>query len=151
MFLENRSDTERAVQMLLQANGVEEVYPTEEAARKFRLHRERIGDIFVLADKDTVFGELDVVEETVSVRSHGSRHESYVPVIGYNSPWTATDFDNNVDVGRPFFSESFMRKTAPTRNVTADFYIRHQTEKEIKWQQQNNKLMAGYPYLMGRR
>ena len=44
-----------------------------------------------------------------------------------------------------------MKKTAPTRNVTADFYIRHQTEKEIKWQQQNNKLMDGYPYLMGRR
>lgn len=104
VFLENRSDTERAVQMLLQANGVEEVYPTEEAAREFRLHPERIGDIFVLADKETVFGELDVVEEPVSVRSHGSRHESYVPVIGYNSPWTATDFDDNVDVGRLFLA-----------------------------------------------
>ena len=104
VFLENRSDTERAVQMLLQANGVEEVYPTEAAAREFRLHPERIGDIFVLADKDTVFGELDVVEETVSVRSHGSRHESYVPVIGYNSPWAATDFDDNVDVGRLFLA-----------------------------------------------
>jgi phosphonoacetate hydrolase len=36
------------------------------------------------------------------VRSHGSRHESYVPIIGYNSPWSATDFEYNVDVGRLF-------------------------------------------------
>lgn len=104
VFLENRSDTERAVQLLHQANGVEEVYSAEEAARAFRLHPERIGDIFVLADRDTVFGELEVATEPVSVRSHGSRHESYVPVIGYNSPWAATDFSYNVDVGRLFLA-----------------------------------------------
>ncbi len=104
VFLENRSDTERAVRVLRQTNGVEEVYPAGDAARAFRLHPERIGDIFVLADKDTVFGELDVAEKPVSVRSHGSRHESYVPVIGYNSPWSAADFDYNVDVGRLFLA-----------------------------------------------
>ena len=102
VFLENRAHTERAVQLLLNTPGVEEAYPAEAAARTFRLHPERIGDIFVLADQDTVFGELDVAEEPIAVRSHGSRHESYVPVIGYNSPWSATDFEYNLDVGRLF-------------------------------------------------
>lgn len=102
VFLENRSDIEQAVQKLLSTQGIEEVYPAADAARIFQLYPGRIGDIFVLADKDTVFGELEVTSEPVSVRSHGSRHESYVPIIGYNSPWSATDFEYNLDVGRLF-------------------------------------------------
>lgn len=102
VFLENRADTDKAIQTLLNTSGVEEVYGAEDAARTFRLHRERIGDIFVLADETTVFGELETAVEPTAVRSHGSRHESYVPIIGYNSPWSATDFKYNLDVGRLF-------------------------------------------------
>ena len=102
VFLKNRADITQAIQVLLNTPGIEEAYSAEEAARTFRLHRERIGDIFVLADQTTVFGELEVAVEPTAVRSHGSRHESYVPIIGYNSPWAATDFEYNVDVGRLF-------------------------------------------------
>ena len=102
VFLENSTDPLKAIETLLDTPGVEEAYSAEDAARTFRLHRERIGDIFVLADETTVFGELEVSVESAAVRSHGSRHESYVPIIGYNSPWSATDFKYNVDVGRLF-------------------------------------------------
>ena len=102
VFLKNNTDLPKAVQHLLSTPGIEEVYSAEDAARIFRLHRERIGDIFVLADETTVFGELETAVEPTNVRSHGSRHESYVPIIGYNSPWSATDFEYNVDVGRLF-------------------------------------------------
>ena len=102
VFLENRTDTPKAIETLMNTSGVEEAYSAEDAACTFRLHRERIGDIFVLADKTTVFGELETSIELTVVRSHGSRHESYVPIIGYNSPWSATDFKYNVDVGRLF-------------------------------------------------
>ncbi len=102
VFLENRTDTDKAIQTLLNTPGVEEAYCAEDAARTFRLHPERIGDIFVLADETTVFGELESAVEPTGVRSHGSRHESYVPIIGYNSPWSATDFKYNLDVGRLF-------------------------------------------------
>ena len=101
VFLENAATATEAIRVLTETEGVDEVYPAA-AARKFRLHPERIGDIFVLADETTVFGELETVREPTEVRSHGSRHESYVPVIGYNSPWTAADFEYNVDVGRLF-------------------------------------------------
>ncbi len=102
VFLKNRADTPKAIEKLLGTPGIEEVYSAEDAAGTFRLHRERIGDIFVLADKTTVFGELETAAETTSVRSHGSRHESYVPIIGYNSPWQAMDFEYNVDIGKLF-------------------------------------------------
>lgn len=102
IFLKNRDDVRSAVQILSDTSGIEEVYTAEEASRIFRLHPDRIGDIFTLADKDTVFGELEVASEPVTVRSHGSRHESYVPIIGYNSPWSASDFEYNLDVGRLF-------------------------------------------------
>ena len=102
VFLKDHADTGQAIQMLLNTSGIEEVYSAEDAARTFRLHPERIGDLFVLAGETTVFGELETAVEPTAVRSHGSRHESYVPIIGYNSPWSATDFEYNVDVGRLF-------------------------------------------------
>ena len=101
-FLKNRADTPQAIQTLLNTSGIEEVYSAEDAACTFRLHPDRIGDIFVLADETTVFGELESAVEPTAVRSHGSRHESYVPIIGYNSPWSAIDFEYNLDVGRLF-------------------------------------------------
>ena len=100
IFLNERNDCTRAIALLENAPGVEEVYTASQAAETFRLHHERIGDIFILADCDTVFGELEQTRTEVSLRSHGSRHESYVPVIGYNSPWRAEDFTYNIDVGR---------------------------------------------------
>ncbi len=102
IFLDERGDSARAIALLRDAPGVEEVYTAAQAAETFKLHRDRIGDIFVLADCDTVFGELEQTQMDVRLRSHGSRHESYVPVIGYNSTWRAEDFSYNVDVGRLF-------------------------------------------------
>ncbi len=102
IFLKDSKSIDSAVQILKKTSGIEEVYTAEDAARIFHLHPDRIGDVFVLADKDTVFGELEVTSEPISVRSHGSRHESYVPIIGYNSPWSASDFEYNLDVGRLF-------------------------------------------------
>ena len=100
IFLQRAGDLPKAIETLSAAPGVEEVYASDEAAHQFRLHPDRIGDIFVLADRDTVFGELTETETVVGIRSHGSRHESEVPVIGYNSLWIASDFAYNLDVGR---------------------------------------------------
>lgn len=61
---------------------VEEVWTRDEAAARFQLCPERIGDLMVLARKDALFGELPDVEAAVQLRSHGSRHESLVPIIG---------------------------------------------------------------------
>lgn len=100
VFLDHQRDLETAIQTLKNTQGIEEVYSAPDAAQIFSLHPDRIGDIFVLADKETVFGVLDVPNEKVSLRSHGSRHESYVPIVGYNSPFSVSDFTYNLDIGR---------------------------------------------------
>ncbi|MCZ6681230.1 MAG: alkaline phosphatase family protein [Candidatus Poribacteria bacterium] len=102
VFLKHHADLSKAIETLRGAPAVDEVYASDEAASQFGLHLDRIGDIFVLADRNTVFGELTATEAPVAIRSHGSRYESDVPVIGYNSPWSADDFAYNLDVGRLF-------------------------------------------------
>jgi len=44
---------------------------------------ERIGNLVVTGDRDTVFGVLDQESETLpaTYRSHGSRYETAVPLI----------------------------------------------------------------------
>ena len=75
-----------AVQLLRETSGIEGAYPRDEAAQQFDLMSQRIGDVMVLGDKDTVFGTFDAVHAEVNLRSHGSRHESAVPIIAYGVP-----------------------------------------------------------------
>ena len=80
----HESYIETALQILRDCRGVEGVYVQADAASEFQLYPERIGDLFVLAECHCVFGALDTPVMTVDIRSHGSRHESIVPIIGYN-------------------------------------------------------------------
>ena len=91
----DEKNIDEAVKILRECQGVDEVWLQADAAEEFQLYKDRIGDIFVLADRDTVFG---AVTQTVrfahrrqrlsvslrhEIRSHGSRYESEVPIIGY--------------------------------------------------------------------
>lgn len=68
---------------LAETEGVEEVLTRDEAAARFLLDPARIGDLAVLADERTVFGELATERETLppEYRSHGSLHERRVPLV----------------------------------------------------------------------
>jgi phosphonoacetate hydrolase len=86
VWLHRPEDAPVVAARLRQLEGIERVLARADAAREFGLMPERIGELVVLGDKDTVFGEL--VEESeqleASYRSHGSLHESEVPLIIYN-------------------------------------------------------------------
>jgi hypothetical protein len=64
----------------------------------------RIGDLAVLGDRDTVFGELDAESEALNAgyRAHGSLHEVEVPPVIYNgdAKLSADDFRFNRDLAR---------------------------------------------------
>ncbi len=90
----------RALAALEETPGVEEAYTREQAAAMFSLRPERIGDLFVLGTRESVFGQFEAKEREVSVRSHGSRHESRVPIIGWNSATPASEYRENLDVVR---------------------------------------------------
>jgi phosphonoacetate hydrolase len=83
VWLHAPHDAERVIERLILTEGVEGVYRRHEAAALFHLHRQRIGDLVVLGDRDTVFGPLERAVEDLpaNFRTHGSRHESRVPLI----------------------------------------------------------------------
>lgn len=86
VWLNSPEDTATVRDQILALEGIEAVRTREEAARDFDLMPERIGDLVVTGDRETVFGELagDIEHLEAAYRSHGSLHESDVPLIIYN-------------------------------------------------------------------
>jgi phosphonoacetate hydrolase len=78
-------DEARARAVLSEIDGVERVFSRAEAARELELPAERIGELVVVAAKDTVLGkseaEHDLSHLGGTLRSHGSLHERRVPVF----------------------------------------------------------------------
>src|SRR5499426_2215081 len=87
VWLKSPKDESRVAQTLMGLKGVEAVLRRHEAATRFGLMPERIGELVVIGDRDTVFGELTSPMEDLErgYRSHGSLHESDIPLVIYNS------------------------------------------------------------------
>lgn len=108
VFLNAANDYERAADICRRLDGVEAVYDRYTAASTFHLHPDRIGDMVVTGDIDTVFGPLDndsgVEEMPEGFRTHGGSDEGNVPLIVYNRE---VDFDDwhgfryNFDLTKP--------------------------------------------------
>ena len=95
IFLEDLSQLEDAAAVLREEAGVESVWTRANAAREFQLYPDRIGDLFVLATQETVFGELPSPRQPVSVRSHGGLHTRSVPIIANGSRIPREPFTHN--------------------------------------------------------
>lgn len=106
VYLENERDLERAFALLGEIPGVEELHRKEEAADRFQLRADRIGDIFMLGARQAVFGSLKATREDVVVRSHGSRHEAKVPILCYGRHVDASLYRRNIDLTRNFAWET---------------------------------------------
>ena len=105
VWLKSPRDENRVAQTLVGLKGVEAVLARHEAATKFGLMPERIGELVVIGDSDTVFGELSCPMEDLEpgYRSHGSLHESDIPLVIYNSKLElppANRFTANLDLTR---------------------------------------------------
>jgi phosphonoacetate hydrolase len=98
IYLRRLEDAGPAAQALLAYTGVEEVYGRDEAASKFALHPQRIGDLFVLGAADVVFGEFDSPSVPVQLRSHGSRYEARVPMIVRSSRVPLSALQHNYEI-----------------------------------------------------
>ena len=99
LFPESRGDVCRRL------DGVEAVYDRYTAASKFLLHPDRIGDMLVTGDINTVFGPLDrkdgIEEMPEGYRTHGGSDEAIAPLIVYNrdvDPKTWREYEYNFDL-----------------------------------------------------
>lgn len=83
-----------------------------ECAMRYHTIPERLGDLDVMGDVTTMFGEMDAAYEKLApdYRAHGSLHEMDVPLILYNFKMALPDksfFNANKDLaaflwqGRP--------------------------------------------------
>jgi phosphonoacetate hydrolase len=102
LYLES-GDIDKALEALGSIDGVDDAWPRDEAARRFRLMPQRIGDITVLGAADVVFGDPSEVTLPPNLRSHGSQHEDRVPIIACGGDYAGFEFNENRDVGRYVF------------------------------------------------
>jgi len=74
--------------------GVELVLPREQAAHRFELPADRIGDLVVVGERDTVLGTArsrhDLSQLELPLRSHGGLTEQRVPLV-VNRPLPGLD------------------------------------------------------------
>jgi phosphonoacetate hydrolase len=87
VYLNNLSYEKQVKAALYKIKGVKTVLTKKEAAAKYHLLPERIGDLIVLADSLTVFGNLETEREQLpaTYRTHGSEYELKVPLMIYNA------------------------------------------------------------------
>jgi len=105
VHLKSPDDAARVTAALRALYGVEKVMTRAEAAEALHLLPERIGDLVVLGDKDTVFGHLEAVEMErmpPEFRTHGSLYELDVPVVVHNARGVPESgyFRHNLDLAR---------------------------------------------------
>jgi phosphonoacetate hydrolase len=117
VYLKRQGALQKAWEVLAQVPGIEEIHLRAEAARRFHLRADRIGDLFLLAARDAVFGELPASRQQVRVRSHGSRHEEAVPLLCYGWKPGPVRLEYNLDLTRRLLGTSCATgsRTRPTR------------------------------------
>ena len=104
VYCRSGREIDRVAKTIEGLDGVELVLTRSEAVKRYHLMASRIGDLVVLGDRDTVFGELDATSESLPTeyRAHGSLHEMDVPLVIYNAQerLSAKDFHHNRDLAR---------------------------------------------------
>ena len=87
VYVQADPDLARVQSFLGSLPGVDEVLARAEAASRFHLMPERIGDLVILGDRDTVFGDLAGPDEELAkgYRNHGSLYEQDIPLIIYGA------------------------------------------------------------------
>ncbi len=111
VWLKSPEDAPRAIEILRSLEGVEAVMTRQEAAERFHLMPGRIGELIVLGDKDTVFGDIANEFEALppTLRTHGSLHETEIPMIIYNASGTLPPADRlqyNFDMTRELYRDA---------------------------------------------
>jgi phosphonoacetate hydrolase len=108
MWWNQPSDEPRICQVLESLEGVDEILSRDEAIDRFQLPPERVGDLVVLADRTTMFGDLEQPYEELpaTYRNHGSLYEMRVPLMISNFKGELpppAEFESNKDLTRFLF------------------------------------------------
>ncbi len=100
VHLDDPAALDDALAVLAATAGIENVFSREAAAQRFMLMPDRLGDILALGQEDVVFGNPAEIALPPGLRSHGSAHETTVPIIGCGGDFGGFAFHENRDLGR---------------------------------------------------
>jgi phosphonoacetate hydrolase len=108
IYLKGAGDADNVMKVLRDIEGIEEILTREEAAAKYKLNPYRIGDLWLTATKEFVFGHSTLENEKLpkDYRSHGSAHELDVPcfIYRFGGPLpNAQAIATNVDVCKSLY------------------------------------------------
>jgi len=85
VHLKDLSRISEVAQMILDLEGITEVYDRNTAAKKMQLPADRIGDLVVLCGRDVALGRTerdhDLSLLNGKLRTHGGRYEEMVPLV----------------------------------------------------------------------
>ena len=85
VYLPDGMDAQKVANWIAALDGVAEVYSKDAAINKLELPGDRIGDLFVLSERDWVIGRTpehhDLGKLEGTLRSHGGRYEEMVPFL----------------------------------------------------------------------
>ena len=99
VYLPAGADIADACERLRRVKGVDVVLPREQAAERFELPADRIGDLVVVSERFTVIGTSaarhDLTALEVPLRSHGGISEQRVPLI-VNRPLPGLDMQRRL-------------------------------------------------------
>ena len=87
IYCKRPQDIDSVAKTVSSLKGVEAILTRSEASKRYHLMPSRIGDLIVLGDRDTVFGQLETESAPLppEYRTHGSLHEMDVPLIMYRA------------------------------------------------------------------
>ena len=94
VYLPADADIADLVTRLQAIDGIDKVYTNEEGCERFQLANDRMGDLILVSNKDTVIGTTasrhDLSGLEVPLRSHGGLTEQRVPLI-FSQPLSGMD------------------------------------------------------------
>ncbi len=101
LYLTDRREEQRVLSLLSGQPEVQEVLSAREAAARYRLPEDDIGDYTVFASEGCAFGEVEGIRlHTDQVRTHGSLYERTVPLLAINSAAPAESYQYSRDIVR---------------------------------------------------
>jgi phosphonoacetate hydrolase len=104
LWLENPGDEAKVRDTLAHVEGIDAVLTREECAARYHTIPERVGDLNVMGDVTTMFGDAeDAYDVLRDYRAHGSLHEMDVPLLIHNLPGPLPDpagLEANKDLAR---------------------------------------------------
>ena len=104
VYLKDPATEREAAAVLREEKGVEAVLSRESASHLYRLHPARIGHLFLLADRETVFGDMTAPRQEIRVRSHGSLHERDIPIYALGAGPLAVKPRTNAEMASWIFT-----------------------------------------------